>query len=87
MASSQQASKAFFADPWILQDHQVSIGTGLKHKVVILQDHQVSISTRLKHKVALTVACFAPGHRALYKNGLVNMDVLQSRCVRSNDQR
>ena len=55
----QQVSKAFFANRWILQDHQVSI------------------STRLKYfdKVVTTVACFAAGHRALYKNDLVNMDV------------
>ena len=55
----QQASKAFFANHWILKDHQVSIATRLKYF----------------DKVVTTVACFAAGHRALYKNDLVNMDV------------
>ena len=55
----QQASKAFFANRWIRQDHQVSIATRLKYF----------------DKVVTTVACFAAGHRALYKNDLVNMDV------------
>ena len=34
-------------------------------------------ATRLKYfdKVVTTAACFAAGHRALYKNDLVNMDV------------
>ena len=48
----QQASKAFFAIRWILTDHQVSIATNLTYF----------------HKVVGTVACFAAGHRALYKN-------------------
>ena len=52
----QQVSKAFFANRWILQDHQVSISTRLKYFDKV-------------------VACFAAGHRALYKNDLVNMDV------------
>ena len=36
-----------------------------------------SIATRLKYfdKVVTTVACFAAGHRALYKNDLVNMEL------------
>ena len=55
----QQASKAFFANRWILTDHQVSIATRLKYF----------------DKVVGTVACFAAGHRALYKNDLLNMDV------------
>ena len=59
MVMLQQASKAFFADRWILTDHQVSIATKLKYF----------------DKVVSTVACFAAGHRALYKNDLLNMDV------------
>ena len=55
----QQASKAFFANRWILKDHQVSIATRLK----CFDD------------VVTTVACFAAGHRALYKNDLMTMDV------------
>ena len=55
----QQASKAFFANRWILTDHQISIATRLKYF----------------DKVVGTVACFAAGHRALYKNDLLNMDV------------
>ena len=55
----QQASEAFFANRWILQDHQVSIATRLKYF----------------DKVVSTVACFAAGHRAVYTNDLVNMDV------------
>ena len=55
----QQASKAFFANRWILTDHQVSIATRLKYF----------------DKVVTTVACFAAGHGALYKNDLVNMHV------------
>ena len=55
----QQASRAFFANRWILTDHQVSIATMLKYF----------------DKVVGTVACFAAGHRALYKNDLLNMDV------------
>ena len=40
-----------------------------------LQGHQVSIATRLKYfdYVMTTMACFAAGHRALYKNDFVNM--------------
>ena len=55
----QQASKAFLANRSILKDHQISIATRLKYF----------------DKVVTTVACFAAGHRALYKNDLVNMDV------------
>ena len=55
----QQASKAFFGNRWILTDHQVSIATRLRYF----------------DKVVPTVACFAAGHRALYKNDLLNMDV------------
>ena len=55
----QQASKAFFANRWIFTDHQVSIAIRLKYF----------------DKVVGTVACFAAGHRALYKNNLLNMDV------------
>ena len=55
----QQASKAFFANRWILTDHQVSIATRLKYF----------------DKVVGTVASFAAGHRALYTNDLLNMDV------------
>ena len=55
----QQASKAFFANRWILTDHQITIATRLKYF----------------DKVVGTVACFAAGHRALYKNDLLNMDV------------
>ena len=54
-----QASRAFFANRRILQDHKVSIATRLKYF----------------EKVVTTVACFAAGHRVLYKNNLVNMDV------------
>ena len=59
IASLQQASKAFFGNRWILTDHQVSIATRLKYF----------------DKVVPTVACFAAGHRVLYKNDLLNMDV------------
>ena len=62
----QQASKAFFANRWILTDHQVSIATRLKYF----------------EKVVTTVACFAAGHRALYKNDLVNMDVSYKKLCR-----
>ena len=55
----QQASEAFFANRWILTDHQVSIATRLKYF----------------DKVVGTVACYAAGHRALYKHDLLNMDV------------
>lgn len=55
----QQASNAFFANRWILQDHQILIATRPKSLA----------------KVRTTVACFAAGHRAFYKNDLVNMDV------------
>ena len=41
----------------------------------ILPFHQVSVATKRKYidKVVTTVAC--AGHRVLYKNDLVNMDV------------
>ena len=47
----QQASNAFFANRWILQDHQILIATRPKSLA----------------KVRTTVACFAAGHRAFYK--------------------
>ena len=55
----QQPSRAFFANRWILQDHQESNATGLKYF----------------DKVVITVACFAVGHWTVYKNDLVKMDV------------
>ena len=62
----QQASKAFFANRWILTDHQASIATRLQYF----------------DKVVTTVACFAAGHRVLYKNDLLNMDVSHRKLCR-----
>ena len=55
----QQASKASFANRWILQHQQALIAT-----------RPIDFD-----KVVIMAACFAAGHRALYKNDLVNMDV------------
>ena len=50
----------------------------------ILKDHQVSITTRLKYfdEVVTTVACFAAGHRPLYRNDLVNIEVSYKKLCR-----
>ena len=62
----QQASKAFFVNRWILKGHQVSTATRLKYF----------------DEVVTTVACFAAGRRALYKNDLENMGVFYRKLCR-----
>ena len=62
----QQASKAFFANCWILQDHRVWIATKLKYF----------------DKVVTTVAYFAAGHRVVHRNDLVTMDVSHRKLCR-----
>ena len=82
--------------PWKTSQLQTFLGTTSKWKdlrkffassywtTYCGTDHQVSIATRLKYfdKVVGTVACFAAGHRALYKNDLLNMDVSYSKLCR-----
>ena len=61
------ASKIFNANRWILCDTQVAIAKRLEYFDCIISP----------------VACYAAGHRSIYKNDLHRFDVLQRRFLRS----
>ena len=63
----QAASRAFHANQWILTDRHVSLATRLRYFDTVITP----------------VACFAAGHRAIFKNDLNNVDVVFRRLLRS----
>ena len=63
----QSASKIFNANRWILCDTQVAIAKRLEYFDCVISP----------------VACYAAGHRSIYKNDLHRFDVLQRRFLRS----
>ena len=63
----QAASRAFHANRWILTDRHVSLATRLRYFDTVITP----------------VACFAAGHRAIFKNDLNNVDVVFRKLLRS----
>ena len=63
----QAAARAFNANRWILCDSKVSIAQKLEYF----------------DRVISPIACFAAGHRTIYRNDLRSMDVAYRRLLRS----
>ena len=62
----QCANKAFYANRWLLCDRNVSIAARVKYF----------------QSIVTSVACFASGHRTVYKGDLLKMDVHFRRLMR-----
>ena len=63
----QAASRAFHANRWILTDRHVSLATRVRYFDTVITP----------------VACFAAGHRAIFKNDFDNVDVVFRKLLRS----